>query len=64
MTPAAIALAILNYGPSILPVMAQVAAWIKEGKKEVTPEDIQLLISYGKKTSDDYLAEVGMFKAP
>jgi hypothetical protein len=60
MTPAAIAIAVLQYGPSILPVVHQIAVWRKEGKAEVTPEDIQLLISFANKRSGDYLKDVGL----
>lgn len=60
MKPADVLIALLNFGPTILPLVAQVSGWIKDGKKEVTPEDIALLIAYGKKTSADYLAEAGV----
>lgn len=60
MTPAAILLAVLQYGPGILPLIQQISEWVKSGKQEVTPEDIAQLISYGRKTSADYLAAAGV----
>lgn len=60
MTPAAILIAVLQYGPSILPLVGQIQQWIKDGKKEVTPDDIAQLIAFGKKTSADYLADAGV----
>lgn len=62
MTPAAILVAVLQYGPAILPVISDIAGWIKSGKTDVTPEDIQTLISYGSKKADDYLAAAGVQK--
>lgn len=60
MTPAAILTAVLTYGPGILPLIQQIAQWVKENKQEVSPEDIAELIAYGKKTSADYLREAGV----
>lgn len=57
MTPAAILALVVQYGPEILPLVQQLVKWVKENKTEVTPEDIALLISYGSKTSAQYLAE-------
>lgn len=64
MTPAAIAAAVLTYGPSVLPLLQQLAAWIASGKKEVSAADIEQLIAYGKKTSGDYLRDVGLSTPP
>lgn len=64
MTPAAILLAVLQYGPSILPLVGQIQQWIKDGKNDVTPEDIAQLIAFGKKTAADYLAEAGVAAPP
>lgn len=60
MKTADLLIALLQFGPTILPLIAQVTQWTQQGKKEVTPEDIALLIAYGKKTSADYLAEAGV----
>lgn len=60
MTPAIVLNAVLTYGPSILPLIQQLAELVKSGKAEVTPEDIAQLIEYGKKTSADYLKEAGI----
>jgi hypothetical protein len=60
MTPVAILLAVLQYGPTILPTVQQIATWIKSGKQDVTPDDIATLIALGKKTSADYLAQAGI----
>lgn len=59
MTPALILDAVLQYGPSILPVIQNLVTMIRDKKTEVTPEDIQTLIDLGKKSSTDYLAEAG-----
>lgn len=59
MTPALILGAVLQYGPSCLPVIQSLVAMIKDKKTEVTPEDIQTLIDLGKKSSADYLAAAG-----
>ena len=52
--------ALLKYGPTVLPLIAQLTKWIKDGKKDVTPEDIAVLISYGQKRADDYLTAIGL----
>jgi hypothetical protein len=57
MNPAILLQAVLTYGPEILPLIQQLAAWAKSGKQDVTPEDIAQLIAYGKKSAADYLAE-------
>lgn len=57
MAPAAVLIAVLQYGPAILPLIGQITTWIKDGKTEVTPQDIQELIAYGAKNSAAYLAE-------
>lgn len=59
MTPALILTAVLQYGPSILPIVAQLAQMIRENKTEVTAEDIAQLIALGKKSASDYLAAAG-----
>ena len=55
MNPQIILAAVLQYGPSILPVIQQIATWIKENKTEVTKEDLDALIAYGAKKAADYL---------
>lgn len=60
MTPTLILRAVLTYGPEILPLIRQLADWAKSGKQEVTAEDLAQLISYGNKSSSDYLKEVGL----
>lgn len=60
MTPAVVLAAVLQYGPTVLPLIQQLAEMAKSGKTEVTPEDIAQLIAYGKKTSADYLREAGV----
>ncbi len=62
MKPADILIAILQFGPQVLPLIQQVTGWVKEGKKEVTPEDIAQLIEYGRKSSADYLREIGVVR--
>lgn len=62
MTPAAILTALLTYGPTILPLIQQVTQWVKDGKQEVSAEDIAELIAYGKKMSADYLLGVGLIQ--
>lgn len=59
MTPALILGAVLQYGPSVLPVIQSLVGMIRDKKTEVTPEDIALLIELGKKSSADYLREAG-----
>jgi len=64
MTPIAILSAVLQFGPEIIPLIAEISKWIRDGKKDVSPEDIALLVSYGKKTSADYLADAGVAAPP
>lgn len=49
--------ALLKYGPSIIPLLQQVTAWIKGGKTEVTADDVALLVTLSNKSADDYLKE-------
>lgn len=60
MTPAAIALAVLKYGPSIIPLLQQLGKWISEKKETVSPEDFDLLVKMASKRSIDYLKEAGL----
>ena len=60
MNPAQILVAVLQYGPSILPLINQIHEWIAAGKADVTADDIKLLIAYGSKTSGDYLKAAGI----
>lgn len=55
MTPAAILQAVLLYGPQMIPLLAQLNAWVKENKTEVTEDDWALLHKYGTKKAEDYL---------
>ena len=59
MTTAVVIELLLKYGPSVLPVAKQIAEWVRAGKTEVTPEDIAVLIAYGNKKAEGYLAEAG-----
>ncbi len=54
MSAAAILAAVLQYGPSVLPVVQQLVAWVKENKTEVTEEDIKTLIAFGKAKASDF----------
>jgi hypothetical protein len=60
MNTSAVLAALLQYGPTVLPLMAQLTTWIKNGKQDITAEDINLLISYGQKKADDYLVAIGL----
>jgi len=60
MTAALVLDCVLRYGPSVLPLIQQLAELVKSGKTDVTAEDIAELIAYGKKTSADYLREAGV----
>lgn len=64
MTPGAILALVLQYGPSIIPLIAQLTAWIRDNKKEVTAEDFALLARYASTTADDYLREAGIVRPP
>ena len=55
---------VTTYGPDVLPVIQQIAAWIEGGKTAVTAADIAVLVAFGKKTSADYLAAAGGAPAP
>lgn len=59
MTPAALLLAVLQYGPGILPLIQSLVTMVKANKTEVTPEDLAQLVALGKKTSADYLKDAG-----
>lgn len=59
MPPAAILAAVLQYGPTILPVIQELMAMVRDNRAAVTPEDIALLIKLGNKSSTDYLAAAG-----
>lgn len=59
MNPAAIGLALLQYGPTILPMLQEVAKWIEDKKDTVSSDDIAKLIAYGKPTAADYLTAAG-----
>ena len=48
-----------TYGPDVLPVIQQIAAWIEGGKTTVTSADIAVLVAYGSKKSSDCLAAAG-----
>lgn len=60
MKPLDILNAVLQFGPTVLPLIGQLTTWIKENKQTVSAEDIAQLIAYGKKTSNDYLKEAGI----
>lgn len=60
MTPAIVLNAVLTYGPQILPLIQQLAEMVRNGKKEVTSDDLAMLIALSNKTADDYLKEVGL----
>lgn len=62
MTPAIIAQLLIAYGPTVLPLVQKLIAWIESGKKDVTSADIAELIAYGNKTSADYLKDAGISK--
>ena len=64
MSPALLLTAVLQYGPSILPLIAEIHDWIAANKTEVTSEDIKQLIAYGQKTSADYLKAAGVTIPP
>ena len=55
MTPAAILTATLMYGPSIIPLIQQLAQWIADGKTTVTADDWAILNSFAAKKATDYL---------
>ena len=55
MTPAQLLTAVLTYGPSVLPLIQQITAWVKEGKTEITEEDWSFLLRYANKKASDYL---------
>lgn len=54
MTPALVLNALLTYGPAIMPLLEKASQWVKDGKKEVTAEDIAELIAYGQQKGADY----------
>lgn len=60
MTPSAIALAVLQYGPSIIPLLQQLGKWVSEKKETVTQEDLDLLAGMAAKRSSDYLKDAGL----
>ena len=60
MTPALVLSAVLTYGPTVLPLIQQLAEMVRSGKKEVTPEDLAMLVALSNKTADDYLREAGV----
>ena len=64
MTPALILQAVLQFGPTIIPLISQLAAWAEGGKKEVTAADLAQLVALGTKTSADYLREAGVNPSP
>lgn len=64
MKPADVLALVLKHGPAIIPLIAQLAAWVKDGKKEVTPEDLALLAKYAATTADDYLKDAGIVRPP
>lgn len=59
MPPVAILAAVLQYGPSVLPMIQSLIAMVENKTTTVTAADIQALIDLGKKSSADYLAAVG-----
>ena len=59
MPPLAILAAVVQYGPSILPMIQSLITMIENKQTTVTAADIQQLIDLGKKTSADYLNEAG-----
>jgi hypothetical protein len=60
MTAAAIAEALLKFGPTILPYLIKVGEWIKAGKSDVTAADLAELTAYGQQKADDYLKAIGV----
>lgn len=60
MSTALVLNAVLTYGPEIIPLITQLAAWIKGGKTEVTADDLAFLVKLSNKTAADYLAEAGV----
>ena len=50
---------VTTYGPDVLPVVQQIAAWIEGGKTAVTAADIAVLVAFGAKNSAAYLQAAG-----
>ena len=59
MPIATILACVVQYGPSVLPVIQELVALIEGGKTSVTSADIATLVALGKKSSSDYLAAAG-----
>ena len=59
MPPLALAVALVQYGPTILPMIQELLAMARDKRDTVTPEDIALIIKLGNKSSADYLAAAG-----
>lgn len=61
MTPAILLGLVLQYGPSIIPLVASLVQMIKSGKGDqpLTEADWALLIRYGNQKADDYITADG-----
>jgi hypothetical protein len=59
MTTAAILAAVLQYGPSVIPLIQQLVTWAEGGKTTVTAADFAILVQLSSKSSADYLAAAG-----
>lgn len=65
-TVAVVLTSVLQYGPTIIPLIAKLTSDIKAGRgnKEVTPEDIAELVRLSSQTSSDIYARLGIEKPP
>lgn len=59
MGTAAIIGLVVQYGPSIIPLVQQLVTWAEGGKTTVTAADFAILAQLSSKTSADYLSLAG-----
>lgn len=55
--PADVLLAVLKYGPAVVPLISDIVTMINSNKTEVTAEDFARLVELGSKKAADYLAD-------
>ncbi len=65
-TVAMILTAVLQYGPTVVPLIAKLVGDVQAGRgnKEVTPEDIAELVRLSSQSSSDIYAKLGIAPPP
>lgn len=64
MNASALLLALLQYGPTIIPLAAKLADDVRRGDKPVSPEDFAELLRLSNQTAEEIYARLGIQPPP